>query len=120
MYSMWLTGNLNIWLYSNPTDMRKSIDGLSIIVFEKLSKNPCDPDLFVFYNTAKNKLKILYYDKNGFCLWYKRLEKGRFLLPNLPEQDSYYLIIEKLRWLLDGLSIDKLHGNPELFFDTYY
>ena len=47
---MWLTGNLNVWLYSNPTDMRKSIDGLSIIISEKLYKNPCGPDLFVFYN----------------------------------------------------------------------
>lgn len=117
---MWLTGDLKVWLYSNPTDMRKSIDGLSIIISEKLSKNPCGPDLFVFYNNAKNKLKILYYDKNGFCLWYKRLEKGRFLLPNLPTNTSYHLTIEKLRWLLDGLNIDNLKGNPELFFDTYY
>jgi transposase len=116
---MWLTGNLNIWLYSKPTDMRKSIDGLSIIVAEQLDKNPCSPDVFVFYNTAKNKMKILYYDKNGFCLWYKRLESGRFLLPQI-SGDSYALTIEKLRWLLDGLRIEGLRGNPELPFDTFY
>lgn len=117
---MWLTGNLQVWLYSNPTDMRKSIDGLSIIVSERLLRNPCSADLFVFYNNAKNKLKILYYDKNGFCLWYKRLEKGRFLLPKFNRDISYSLTIEKLRWLLDGLDIKNLHGNPELFFETYY
>lgn len=117
---MWLTGNLKVWLYSEPTDMRKSIDGLSIVVSEKLSQNPCSTDLFVFYNNAKNKLKILYYDKNGFCLWYKRLEKGRFLLPKLSSNISYNLTIEKLRWLLDGLDIKQLNGSQELFFDAYY
>ena len=116
---MWLTGNLQIWLYSQATDMRKSIDGLSIIVAEQLDKNPCGPDVFVFYNTAKNKLKILYYDKNGFCLWYKRLEKGRFLLPKI-SGNSYALTIDRLRWLLDGLRIEDLRGNPELPFDTFY
>jgi transposase len=116
---MWLTGNLNIWLYSKPADMRKSIDGLSIIVSEQLEKNPCGPDVFVFYNNAQNKIKILYYDKNGFCLWYKRLEQGRFSLPKLTG-DSYALSIEQLRWLLDGLQIEGLRGNPALHFEAYY
>lgn len=117
---MWLTSNLKVWLYSNPTDMRKSIDGLSIIVSEKLSQNPCGSDLFVFFNNAKNKLKILYYDKNGFCLWYKRLEKSRFLLPNLRNNISYVITVDKLRWLLDGLDLKELKGNQELFFNAYY
>lgn len=99
--------------------MRKSIDGLSVIVSEQLELNPCGPDVFVFYNTARNKLKILYYDKNGFCLWYKRLEKGRFLLPKMPD-NSYSLTIERLRWLLDGLRIEDLRGNPRLDFDTFF
>lgn len=116
---MWLTGDLQIWLYSQATDMRKSIDGLSIIVAEQLELNPCGPDVFVFYNTAKNKLKILYYDKNGFCLWYKRLEKGRFFLPQI-SGNSYALTIDKLRWLLDGLKIEELRGNPNLAFDTFF
>lgn len=116
---MWLTGNLQVWLYSRPTDMRKSIDGLSIIVAEQLEQNPCGSNVFVFYNTAQNKLKILYYDKNGFCLWYKRLEKGRFLLPKL-SNNSYCLTAEQLRWLLDGLNIEDLSGNPTLLFDTFF
>jgi transposase len=89
-------------------------------VSEKLDQNPCGSDVFVFYNTAKNKIKILYYDKNGFCLWYKRLEKGNFLLPKLSNGNSYILTIEKFRWLLDGLRIEQLRANQELFFDNYY
>lgn len=116
---MWLTGDLQIWLYSTPTDMRKSIDGLSIIVSDQLGKNPCGSEVFVFYNRGLNKLKILYWDKNGFCLWYKRLEKGRFFLPKMEDQ-CYVLTIEKLRWLLDGLKIEKLQGNPSLSYETFF
>lgn len=116
---MWLTGNLQIWLFSKPTDMRKSIDGLSIVVSEQLNKNPCGPEVFVFYNRNMDKLKILYWQKNGFCLWYKRLERGRFLLPTM-EDEHYGLTIEQLRWLLDGLRIEEIKGNPTLNYDTFY
>ena len=116
---MWLTGNLSIWLYSQPADMRKSIDGLSIIVAEHLQKNPCGPEVFVFYNKARDKIKILYYDKNGFCLWYKRLEQGSFGSLKL-SGESYALSTEQLRWLLEGLRIEGMRGNSELNFDSYY
>lgn len=116
---MWLTGNISIWLFSKPTDMRKSIDGLSVIVSDQLDKNPCGPEVFVFYNRCLDKLKILYWDKNGFCLWYKRLEKGRFFLPRMEDQ-AYCLTIEQLRWLLDGLKIEVLKGNPNLSYQTFY
>ncbi len=116
---MWLTGELKIWLFSHPTDMRKSIDGLSVIVSDQLKQNPCGPDVFVFYNRGLDKLKVLYWDKNGFCLWYKRLEKGRFLIPK-SETGTVYLSIEQLRWLLDGLRIEALKGNPSLQYDTFY
>ena len=116
---MWLTGNLKIWLYSKNIDMRKSIDGLSVIVADVLKQNPCGPEVFVFYNKKLDKLKILYWDKNGFCLWYKRLEKGKFMLPRMTE-NSYALTIEQLRWLLDGLVIEDLRGNPNLSFNEYF
>lgn len=116
---MWLTGNISIWLFSKCTDMRKSIDGLSIIVSDQLGKNPCGPEVFVFYNRGLDKLKVLYWDKNGFCLWYKRLEKGRFLLPHMEDQ-TYFLTIEQLRWLLDGLRIEELKGNPNFSYQTFY
>jgi transposase len=116
---MWLTGNMQIWLLAKPTDMRKSIDGLSIIVAEQLDKNPTGPEVFVFYNRAADKLKVLYWDKNGFCLWYKRLEKGQF---HLPARDAlcYALTIEQLRWLLDGLNIERLKGSPSLSYSSYF
>lgn len=116
---MWLSGNLQIWLLSKPTDMRKSIDGLSMLVSDQLRKNPGGGEVFVFYNRNKDKLKILYWHKNGFCLWYKRLEQGHFFLPAINEKE-YGLTIEQLRWLLDGLRIEDLKGNPNLNYTTFY
>ena len=116
---MWLTGELRVWIYSEPIDMRKSIDGLSIIVSGQMGKNPCGPDVYVFHNRGLDKLKVLYWDKNGFCLWYKRLEKGRFCMPSM-DQKTHPLTIEQLRWLLDGLKIEDLKGNPSLFYENFY
>ncbi len=71
-------GRPTVHLATEPVDMRKSINGLSVLVADKLEISPLSGSLFVFYNKARDKIKILYSDRNGFCLWYKRLEKHRF------------------------------------------
>ena len=68
------------------TDMRKSINGLSVLVERAMEMNPFDGDLFVFCNRRRNMIKIFYWDKNGFALWHKRLEKHRFHWPMTTEQ----------------------------------
>ncbi len=114
---MLFNSKVNIWLYQKAVDMRKSIDGLSIVVASGMKKNPTnEEELFLFCNKGADKLKILYWDKNGFCLWYKRLEKGRFNIPKDFEVISY----EQLRWLLDGFDITKLKGNPQLSYNKFY
>lgn len=115
---MWLTGNLKIWLYQEPVDMRKSIDGLSIAVADNMSLNPMNSEIFVFYNRYGDKIKILYWDKNGFCLWYKRLEKGRFKMP--VGQPEYNMTSEQLRWLLDGLDIGQMKPIEILHYQEVY
>jgi transposase len=69
---------LKVWLYTQPTDMRKSFDGLSSLVKEKLSENPLSGQLFVFVNRRRTYLKALYFDRSGYALWAKRLEQGQF------------------------------------------
>ena len=71
--------NMKIYFYTQPVDMRKSIDTLCILVSETLKKNPTDGSLFLFRGKSGNKLKALYYEMNCFTLWYRRLEKGRFI-----------------------------------------
>jgi len=72
-------GRPTVHLATEPVDMRKSINGLSVLVADHLELSPLSGSLFVFYNKARDKIKILYWDRNGFCLWYKRLEKHRFI-----------------------------------------
>lgn len=115
---MWLTGNVKIWLYKTSIDMRKSIDSLSIVVADTLNMNPTNSEIFVFYNRYGDKIKILYWDKNGFCLWYKRLEKGRFKIPDT--EQIYLMTGEQLRWLLDGLDIQRMRPIERLQFQEIY
>ncbi len=70
-----------VYLVTGSTDMRKSINGLSIIVSESLSLDPLSQTWFVFCNKQRDKLKILFWDTNGFWLYYRRLEQGRFKWP---------------------------------------
>jgi len=71
----------HIYLYNDPTDMRKSIDGLSILIADVLAMNPASGHLFLFRNKRGDKIKALYYETNCFTLWYRRLEKGKFVFP---------------------------------------
>jgi len=109
---------LEIFFYTAPVDMRRSIDGLSIIVSERLALEPNNGSLYVFFNKSKDKIKILYWQRNGFCLWYKRLEKERFKIP--ASTDVLTLTFQQLRWLLDGLDYTKVQGHKSLSYKEFY
>ena len=99
--------------------MRKQIDGLAILVADIINLNPTSGEIFVFWNKGRNKLKILYWHINGFCLVYKRLEKQRF---KLPEKFTEFLQIttKELRWLLEGLNFTQLKGHKQLSYKNFY
>ncbi|PHM64881.1 IS66 family insertion sequence element accessory protein TnpB [Xenorhabdus sp. KJ12.1] len=90
----------NLYLVSGPTDMRKSIDGLANVV-DALGLDPLSEAGFTFCNRHRDKLKILFWDTNGFWLYYRRLEKGRFQWP-APVADGTR---PQLNWLLSGLAL---------------
>lgn len=86
--------------------MRRSIDGLSIMVQMTFKLDPFTDALFVFCNKNKDKIKILYWEHNGFWLYYRRLERGRFKWPKEGDSAGTIQVTEReLRWLLDGLDI---------------
>lgn len=76
-----LPSALHIFLAVEPTDMRKEFDGLAQLVRERIAEDPLSGHLFVFRNRRRDRVKILYWDRDGFALWYKRLEKGVFRFP---------------------------------------
>ena len=106
--------NLKIFLSQTPVDMRKSINGLSILVLEDIKSQPRDGSLYVFWNRAMDKLKILFYDRNGFVLYYKILDKGKFCILKKIGFDSLELTIEQLDWLLAGLNLEIMQQFPEI------
>jgi transposase len=94
-----------IFLYRDPVDFRKSIDGLGAIVEMELGMNVFTGALFLFINRGRDKVKILYWSRNGFCLWYKRLERERFAWMTGAGSPSWEISPEELRWLLEGVDI---------------
>lgn len=95
-----------IYISSANVDMRKSIDGLVSIVEWKFNLTSTDNAMFVFHNKYCDKIKILYWNKEGFCLLYKRIEKGKFKFPYKIESPTYSINEEQLLWLLHGLKIE--------------
>lgn len=72
-------GQIRVHLYGQPVDMRKSFDGLTALTQHSLGEDPLSGALFVFINRRATQMKVLYFDRSGFCVWAKRLEAGRFL-----------------------------------------
>ncbi len=103
-----LTSSFYYYLYREPTDMRKSFDGLSGIVQGQLERNPTSGEVFIFVNRRKNKVKLLRWEQGGFILYYKRLEVGTFELPAFTEEAvSCQMSWPGLMLMIEGISIEK-------------
>ena len=98
-----IPADTEIYIYTGKTDMRKSINGLVALLIDTFDKNPQTGSLFVFSNQQRNKLKILFWDKNGFVLYYKRLEKSRFQYSRYIKGDVVMVNSQQLKALLMGL-----------------
>ncbi|QGG48327.1 IS66 family insertion sequence element accessory protein TnpB [Heliorestis convoluta] len=101
-----------VYLASGATDLRKSIDGLAVIVKEVFELDPFSPCLFVFCNRQRDKLKILQWEVNGFWLYYRRLERGKFQWPTEGSSKTTKISRRELRWLLDGLALEQHQAHP--------
>ena len=102
-----------IWLAAEATDMRCGFDRLAERVQTVIGENPLSGHLFVFRSRCGSRLKILLWDRDGYVLWYKRLESGVFKLPRLtPGTRSVELRASELAMLLDGIDLSKLKRTP--------
>ena len=98
-----------IWLCTGPTDMRRGFDRLAEQARQVTRRDPQSGHLFVFRSRRGDRLKALYWDKDGYALWYKRLEQGTFKLPKLAaEQVSVELKASELAMLLDGIDLGSI------------
>ena len=97
-----ITGAIRIYLYRGACDMRKSFDGLSGLVRSELGADPLSGSLFVFCNRRRTMVKVLYWATDGYAIWYKRLEQGRFTLPHMSSSDTR-IDRRQLSMLLEGV-----------------
>jgi len=87
--------------------MRKSFDGLMALVKIQMTENPLSGDLFIFINRRQTHIKILYFDRSGYCIWMKRLEEGSFQYPVF-EGDKAQLTWTQLTLILEGIDLKKI------------
>jgi transposase len=99
--------NIKVWLYRKPIDFRGQIDALVLLVASYLREDPTSGHVFAFRNRSADKIKLLYWEGDGFWLMYKRLEKSKFRYPDI-EDTKFAISGEQLQWLLSGLDIMKI------------
>lgn len=109
-----------IYIYIDSIDMRKSINGLVILLVDTLNQNPQKGDLFVFTNKQRDKVKILFWDKNGFVLYYKRLEKGKFNYSKYIQDNTICVSSTQLHALLIGLDFYLIGTYPDEFSQDFF
>ena len=98
-----LSSAVRIFLCTRPTDMRKSFDGLTGLVQECFRQDPLTGHLFLFVNRRRDRIKILYFDRDGLAIWYKRLEAGSFQIPDSDGCNSVELRPGQLAMLISGV-----------------
>lgn len=99
-------GRLSVQLYGRPADMRKSFDGLQALVRNEMGDDALSGRLFVFINRRGTQVKVLYFDRSGFCVWAKRLESGRFI-SDWTRVPSRSMDWTALKLLLDGIEVGR-------------
>ena len=105
---MWTPNHsVRVWLYRRPTDMRKSYNGLSALVKQVLHDDPLNGALYVFVNRRRTQMKCLYFEGDGYCVWAKRLEQGRFRV-RFDGQDKACIELSTLKLLIDGIDLDSV------------
>ena len=93
-----------MWLCTEPTDMRKTYNGLSALVKNHLCENPLNGHLYTFINKRRTQMKILFFDRNGYVIWSKRLEQGQFVFHHTGERKQS-LSFAQLQCLLEGIEL---------------
>ena len=106
-----LSAAVRVYLAKEPADMRKSFDGLSALVAGALELDPLSGHLFVFLNKRRDRIKVLYWDRDGLAVWAKRLERGTFRVPHVTA-GRVEMTTADLAALLAGIDLDTARRRP--------
>ncbi|MFN8792001.1 MAG: IS66 family insertion sequence element accessory protein TnpB [Bdellovibrionales bacterium] len=106
-----------VFIHKEPVDMRKAINGLSAIVEEAGMGELMGPYLFVFCGRRRDVMKVIYFDRSGFAMWQKRLERDKFPWPKKLSDPVVHISTEQFAWLLDGYDVWKMKPFSEVNFE---
>lgn len=107
-----------VYLYRESIDFRKSINALSVLVEQELGLSPFASALYVFTNRHRNRVKALYWHRNGFCLWQKRLERDKFAWPQGDSALTQTCSLVEFGWLIEGFDLTKNKPHKTLTFSS--
>ncbi len=111
---------IQIYVSLSAIDMRKSIDSLSALVLQEFNQNPQCGHLFIFFNRYRDKVKVIFWDRNGYALHYKRMEKHRFVVPSINNQSQMVITETQLNGLLAGLNFEIMGDFTEIEYDKIF
>src|ERR1700758_1858576 len=114
-----LASETRVFVADRSVDFRKAINGLTAMVVEQFEQAATSGSVYVFYNRGCDKVKCLFWDKNGFVLYQKRLERGRFKFGRA-QAEAFTITQQQLDWLLAGLDFQLMHEFPMLDFTHYF
>jgi transposase len=115
-----LRQGIQIYVSLSVIDMRKSIDSLSALVLQEFNQEPQCGHLFIFFNRSRDKTKVLFWDRNGYVLHYKRMEKHRFIVPSVNAQNQMVITETQLNGLLAGLNFEIMGDFSEIEYDKIF
>ncbi len=108
-----LPSTIRVFVAATPVDLRKGFDGLALLVRQSLAADPLSGHLYVFFNRRRNRAKVLFWTRSGFCLFYKRLERGRFTLPEAAASAKRVEVeAAELQLLLEGIDLRGAKRRP--------
>lgn len=110
---------MKVYLYCGITDMRKSINTLAVMVQDVLEMDPSSGHLFLFHNRGRDKLKALYYEEQSYTLWYRRLERGKFIFPKNAE-GHIELDESHFQWLLASNKYTQINDEKPTIYRDFY
>ncbi len=108
-----------VYLYRDPIDFRKSFKGLAVLIEQELGHNPFDGHLYAFTNRHRNKIKCLFWEDNGFVLYYKSLAEDKFHWPK-PDDELLALTGQQLNWLLDGYNLSAMKPHKKRHYESCF
>lgn len=110
--------DVRVHLCCEAVDFRKQMRGLSVLVQEELELDPFSAHVFAFCNRRRDHVRLLYWERNGFAMWQKKLEADRFPWPRKNDAAVIELSGRDLNWLLDGMDVFAMKPHSELFYET--